>query len=84
MHAHEMHAHEMHAHEMHAHEVHAHEVHAREMHSREVHAYETHAHALEIKVLGKTSRSPTLQTVVRCGTWRYPKAFLDLETYTRP
>ena len=51
MHAHEVHTHEMHAREVHAHETHAYEIHTLEMHAR--------------KVWGETSRSPTLQTVVR-------------------
>jgi hypothetical protein len=76
-HAHKVHVYEVYAHEVHAYEVHAYdmyacEVHACEVHAREAHAHETRAyelHALEVyarKILEKTSRSPILQTVVRC------------------
>jgi hypothetical protein len=60
VHAHEVHAREAHVDEVHARKVHAHEIHACEMHAHETHALETHAR----KVLGKISRSSTLQTVI--------------------
>ena len=66
-----MHGHEVYAHEMHGHDVYAHEMHIREIHALETHAYEIDALGTHSRmVLGDTSRSPTLQAVVRWSICR--------------
>jgi hypothetical protein len=71
VHAYKVHACGVHAYEMHAHETHARNMHAYEMNAREVYSHEMYARDMHTrKVLGKTSKSPTLQTVVRWSICR--------------